>query len=213
MSLAAPDALPALQWSDWSTRYLFFTGKGGVGKTTTASAVATALADAGKRTLVISTDPAPGLQEKRDAVVTVTISEGPTPIPIVNYEGQPADQATTALTAVGFIVAPPTQDFSTTVPAGSVISQSPNSGTGNRGATITLDVSKGPQLFKVPDVVTANLADTATWTSITQATKELTDAGFKVKVGKRGRFGVVTGQSPKGGSMYPLGTVVTITAN
>jgi len=162
---------------------------------------------------VISTDPAPGLQEKRDAVVTVTISEGPTPIPIVNYEGQPADQATTALTAVGFIVAPPTQDFSTTVPAGSVISQSPNSGTGNRGATITLDVSKGPQLFKVPDVVTANLADTATWTSITQATKELTDAGFKVKVGKRGRFGVVTGQSPKGGSMYPLGTVVTITAN
>jgi serine/threonine protein kinase/beta-lactam-binding protein with PASTA domain len=162
---------------------------------------------------VISTDPLPGQQEKRDAVVTVTISAGPTPIPIVNYEGQPADQATTALTTAGFIVAPPTQDFSTKVPAGSVISQSPNSGTGKLGDTITLDVSKGPQLFKVPDVVTSNLADPATWTSITQATKELTDAGFKVKVGKRGRFGVVTSQSPKGGSMYPAGTVVTINAN
>jgi DNA polymerase III delta prime subunit len=43
MSRAGPDALPALQWSDWDTRYLFFTGKGGLGKTTTASAVATVL--------------------------------------------------------------------------------------------------------------------------------------------------------------------------
>jgi eukaryotic-like serine/threonine-protein kinase len=162
---------------------------------------------------VISTDPTPGQQEKRDAVVTVTISAGPTPIPIVNYEGQPADQATTALTTAGFTVAPPTQDFSTKVPAGSVISQSPNSGTGTRGDPITLDVSKGPQLFKVPNVVTSNLADPTTWRSISQATKELTLAGFKVKIGKSGRFGVVTGQSPNGGSMYPAGTVVTINAN
>jgi eukaryotic-like serine/threonine-protein kinase len=162
---------------------------------------------------VISTDPTPGQQEKRDAVVTVTISAGPTPIPIVNYEGQPADQATTALTTAGFTVAPPTQDFSTKVPAGSVISQSPNSGTGKLGDPITLDVSKGPQLFKVPDVVTSNLADPATWTSIQQATKELKDAGFQVRVGRSGRFGVVTSQNPKGGSMYPAGTVITINAN
>jgi arsenite-transporting ATPase len=63
MSLPTPDALPAPSWAQWGTRYLFFTGKGGVGKTTTASAVAVALADAGKRTLLISTDPASNLDD------------------------------------------------------------------------------------------------------------------------------------------------------
>ena len=47
MSVADLESIPALDWAGWSTRYLFFTGKGGVGKTTTASAVAVALADAG----------------------------------------------------------------------------------------------------------------------------------------------------------------------
>jgi arsenite-transporting ATPase len=54
---------PALEWGRWATRYLFFTGRGGVGKTTTASAVPVALADAGKRILVISTDPASNLDD------------------------------------------------------------------------------------------------------------------------------------------------------
>ena len=39
-------------------RFIFFTGKGGVGKTSIASASAIALADAGKRVLLVSTDPA-----------------------------------------------------------------------------------------------------------------------------------------------------------
>lgn len=45
------------------TKYLFFTGKGGVGKTSLACAVAVALADKGKRVLLISTDPASNLQD------------------------------------------------------------------------------------------------------------------------------------------------------
>lgn len=45
------------------TKYLFFTGKGGVGKTSTACAVAVQLADQGKRVLLISTDPASNLQD------------------------------------------------------------------------------------------------------------------------------------------------------
>lgn len=45
------------------TKYLFFTGKGGVGKTSIACATAVLLADGGKRVLLVSTDPASNLQD------------------------------------------------------------------------------------------------------------------------------------------------------
>lgn len=45
------------------TKYLFYTGKGGVGKTSVACATAVALADSGKKVLLISTDPASNLQD------------------------------------------------------------------------------------------------------------------------------------------------------
>ena len=57
----AESGLPALDWGWWRTPFVFFTGKGGVGKTTVASAVAVALGDAGRRVLVVSTDPASNL--------------------------------------------------------------------------------------------------------------------------------------------------------
>jgi arsenite/tail-anchored protein-transporting ATPase len=60
-----------------STRYLFFTGKGGVGKTTLACATALALADAGKRVLLVSTDPASNLDE----MLGPPLSSAPTPVP------------------------------------------------------------------------------------------------------------------------------------
>jgi arsenite/tail-anchored protein-transporting ATPase len=79
MSVADLESIPALYWAGWGTRYLFFTGKGGVGKTTTASAVAVALADAGHRTLVISTDPASNL----DDVFGIAAGSEPTAVPDV----------------------------------------------------------------------------------------------------------------------------------
>jgi arsenite-transporting ATPase len=68
-------SLPALLAAP--TRFLFFTGKGGVGKTSLACAAALALADAGKRVLLVSTDPASNLDE----VLGQKLHGAPTPIP------------------------------------------------------------------------------------------------------------------------------------
>ncbi|UII57806.1 arsenical pump-driving ATPase [Cytobacillus spongiae] len=61
------------------TPYLFFTGKGGVGKTSTACATAVYLADDGKKVLLVSTDPASNLQD----VLKVELSNLPQEVPAV----------------------------------------------------------------------------------------------------------------------------------
>lgn len=58
------------------TKYLFYTGKGGVGKTSVACATAVNLADNGKKVLLVSTDPASNLQDVFDTQLTGK----PTPI-------------------------------------------------------------------------------------------------------------------------------------
>jgi arsenite-transporting ATPase len=63
-SLTDPEAVAEkLQPVDGETRYLFFTGKGGVGKSTIAATSATKLAEAGYETLVVTTDPAAHLED------------------------------------------------------------------------------------------------------------------------------------------------------
>ena len=61
------------------TKYLFFTGKGGVGKTSIASASAVTLAALGKRVLLVSTDPASNLDE----TFSTTLTNHPTAVPNV----------------------------------------------------------------------------------------------------------------------------------
>lgn len=61
------------------TPFLFFTGKGGVGKTSTACATAVALADQGKKVLLVSTDPASNLQD----VLEIELTGDPVAVPSV----------------------------------------------------------------------------------------------------------------------------------
>lgn len=59
------------------TRHLFFTGKGGVGKTSLSTAAALTLADQGKKVLLVSTDAASNLDE----MLGVELRNTPTPVP------------------------------------------------------------------------------------------------------------------------------------
>ena len=59
------------------TRHLFFTGKGGVGKASLSTATALALADAGKKVLLVSTDAASNLDE----MLGIELRNIPTPVP------------------------------------------------------------------------------------------------------------------------------------
>ncbi len=59
------------------TRYLFFTGKGGVGKTSVSTATALALADAGRQVLLVSTDAASNLDE----MLGIALRNTPVPVP------------------------------------------------------------------------------------------------------------------------------------
>jgi arsenite-transporting ATPase len=61
-------------------RFVFFTGKGGVGKTSLACATALSLADRGKKTLLVSTDPASNVGQ----VFEIGIGNRITPIPQVS---------------------------------------------------------------------------------------------------------------------------------
>ena len=70
MELFAPDRIKL-------TKYLFYTGKGGVGKTSVACATAVDLADNGKKVLLISTDPASNLQD----VFSMALTNKGAPIP------------------------------------------------------------------------------------------------------------------------------------
>jgi arsenite/tail-anchored protein-transporting ATPase len=66
-----------VNWINEATRYLFFTGKGGVGKTSLSCGTAVELADQGRRVLLVSTDPASNL----DDVLAIPLSPEPSAVP------------------------------------------------------------------------------------------------------------------------------------
>jgi len=68
-----------MKFLDQPPRFLFFTGKGGVGKTSIAGATAIQLADAGQRVLLVSTDPASNVGQ----VFGISIGNRITAIPAV----------------------------------------------------------------------------------------------------------------------------------
>ncbi len=120
---------------------------------------------------VTRTDPPAGRKLAPGTSVTIYVSQGPEPIGVPDLAGKKQDKAIKALTDLGFKYVV-NQQFSDDVPQGVVISNDPNSGTAPKGSTVTLTVSKGPDVVEVPDVRDQ---------SPTSATAALEAKGFVVK--------------------------------
>jgi serine/threonine-protein kinase len=154
--------------------------------------------------LVITSNPKPGVVVSPHTAVTLVVSEGAAPVTIPDVTNKPVDQATSILTALGLKVTT-TKDFSDTVAENSVISSTPPPGaTAHKGDSVALIVSKGPQLYQVPDVVGDKIDD---------AVAALQAAGFKAKVSDfPGGPNRVLSQSPGGGSKAKRGSTVQLYA-
>ncbi|WP_248910619.1 arsenical pump-driving ATPase [Halocatena marina] len=87
-ALANPESVAEQLTPTDDTRYLFFTGKGGVGKSTVAATSATKLAEAGYETLVVTTDPAAHLED----IFGETVGHEPTSVSQSNLDAARIDQ-------------------------------------------------------------------------------------------------------------------------
>jgi beta-lactam-binding protein with PASTA domain len=107
---------------------------------------------------VIRTNPASGTMVNPGTVVALVVSSGPCPVTVPSVAGMTRAAATAAITGAGLTVGAVTEAFSDTVPAGSVISQSPAAGAqAPPGSAVALVVSKGVDQA-VSDAARASLA-------------------------------------------------------
>ncbi|WP_342028169.1 Stk1 family PASTA domain-containing Ser/Thr kinase [Arthrobacter alpinus] len=152
--------------------------------------------------VVLGQDPAAGKEFRAGTKVNFSVSKGPKPIPVPSVAGKTEADALAALKAVGLVGAvAPEQVNSRTVPAGSVVSQAPDSGNLTAGGNVTLTLSKGPKMIAVPSMVGKQVG---------AATAELKALGFEVKVENLlgGFFGTVRFQSPEGGEAAEGSTII-----
>jgi beta-lactam-binding protein with PASTA domain/tRNA A-37 threonylcarbamoyl transferase component Bud32 len=151
---------------------------------------------------VMDWSPKGGLQPK-GTVVTLTVSSGPAPRTIPSLAGESYDQAAAQLSQLGLVPRKAqVYDNTGTYPAGQVVSTDPPAGGSvAKGATVTVNVSKGAQMVKVPDV---------TGESVDQATADLQQAGLVVSnvYGPPNRRVFVTDPPP--GSQVTVGSSVDL---
>jgi eukaryotic-like serine/threonine-protein kinase len=153
---------------------------------------------------VTATDPSAGTAVPKNSKVRVNVMSGPETAAVPSVVGLSLDQATTKLHNAGFNANP--SFVNSTAPQNQVVSQNPAPGsTEAKGTTVNLNVSNGPPMVTVPDVVG--------YTS-QQAVQTLEAAGFQVAqqtvATDASQQNIVQSQNPAGNSQAPKGSTVTI---
>ncbi|MFJ4436392.1 Stk1 family PASTA domain-containing Ser/Thr kinase [Streptomyces sp. NPDC088923] len=151
---------------------------------------------------VIDTEPQAGENVKAGSTVRITVSRG-APVDVPEVSGKDEAEAREELSDAGLDVKVAAERvFSSDADEGAVAKQSPSPGKRlAAGDTVTLTLSKGPDLVEVPDVE-GKQED--------EAKGLLEDAGFEVKVSRWFLGHTVWDQSVSGGDTAPRGSTVTI---
>ncbi len=155
---------------------------------------------------VISTSPGPGQSLPADSPVEVFVSSGVAKVAVADVSGATEQEAKATLVGQGFKVKTSNQTSSTVTP-GSVISQSPPGNVPEApGTVINLVIATAPTTATVPDVRGQNGV---------QAASNLGHAGFEVQqknkdVTNQAQDGLVLSQSPTQNSTQKKGSTVTI---
>jgi serine/threonine protein kinase/beta-lactam-binding protein with PASTA domain len=153
---------------------------------------------------VIQTRPEAGTSVKRDAQVEIIVSKGIEQIALASYLGKSGEQALNELTEAGFDVEP-TYAYSESVLELAVVSQIPAGGTAlNKGAKVSIVISKGPRFTFIPETIIAMES--------VAAQNLLKSLGLKPKVVSTGRNRVkyVISVSPVKKTKVERGSTVTI---
>jgi beta-lactam-binding protein with PASTA domain len=151
---------------------------------------------------IVTTDPPAETELRRGAAVSLVVSRGPEPVPVPAVAGEDADAAGEALEEAGFRVRV-TEAFDEEVARGRAVRTEPASGeTARRGDTVTLVVSRGPELVGVPDLA---------GTDGDAAVRRLEALGLTARrVDVPGGDGEVLSQQPAAGKQVRKRTPVTV---
>ncbi|MFJ3716134.1 Stk1 family PASTA domain-containing Ser/Thr kinase [Streptomyces sp. NPDC090057] len=167
--------------------------------------VSRAFSDSVDRGSVISTEPGTGVRRHAGSAIALVVSKG-SPVDVPDVTGEDQDSARQDLEDAGLKVRIAAQQVNSEYDKGQVARQTPGAGgQAAEGDTVTLTLSKGPVMVKVPDVVGSSVDD---------ATQRLEAAGFEVDEdrGLLGLFGdTVKEQSVDAGRKAPKGSTITIT--
>ncbi|HTO00927.1 MAG TPA: Stk1 family PASTA domain-containing Ser/Thr kinase, partial [Microthrixaceae bacterium] len=158
---------------------------------------------------VISQDPKPLDEVPPGSVVNLVVSKGVGEELVPDVIGRPLAQAQAAIQEAGLRFANATEEPSSTIPQGSVISVDPGVGTSQpKGTLIRIVVSSGPEQVRVPTVTGQNESGA---TETLKAAKFNVDVKFEPVSSGDPNIGRVISQDPPGGTNVDTGSTVTIT--
>jgi len=133
--------------------------------------------------------------------VKLLVSNGPAPVGVPDVSKQTYDQAAAALTGLGFTVAR-ADVFDATIPKDQVVGTDPAAGAAApKGSQVTINVSKGPELVAVPNLVGK---------ALDVATAQLQGLGFQVDTQSYLPGRVVRATDPAAGTLAAKGSKVTL---